>query len=243
MSRILIIGATSAIAEAAARCFAMRSAHLSLVARDKVRLDSIAADLSVRGAASVSTHILDVNDYESHQHVLSETPLETGEIDVVLIAHGTLPEQASCEADPQVSIREFSTNATSTIALCTRIAPQLRRGATLAVISSVAGDRGRASNYLYGSAKAAVSTFLSGLRQSLHRQGINVLTIKPGFVDTPMTANFRKGMLWAKPETIASGIVKAIDSRKSVAYLPGFWFVIMRVITHIPEWLFKRVAL
>ena len=110
-------------------------------------------------------------------------------------------------------------------------------------ISSVAGDRGRASNYVYGSAKAAVSAYLSGLGQALRPSGINVLTVKPGFVDTPMTASFRKGPLWAKPEQVAAGIVRAIDARKAVAYVPRFWWAIMFVIKSIPEFLFRRIKL
>jgi short-subunit dehydrogenase len=114
---------------------------------------------------------------------------------------------------------------------------------TLAVISSVAGDRGRQSNYLYGAAKAAVSTFSSGLRQRLAKSGIDVVTIKPGFVDTPMTQNLKKGALWATPDNVARGIVSAIDRRRSVVYLPWFWSVIMLAIKHIPEPIFKRIKL
>lgn len=111
------------------------------------------------------------------------------------------------------------------------------------MISSVAGDRGRASNYLYGSAKAAVTTYLSGLGQRLHASGVNVLAIKPGFVDTPMTAAFKKGALWATPEQVANGILKAIGKRKSVAYLPGFWWAVMMIIKNIPEFIFRRIKL
>jgi short-subunit dehydrogenase len=114
---------------------------------------------------------------------------------------------------------------------------------SIAVISSVAGDRGRASNYLYGSAKAAVSTFLSGMRQRLEKRGVNVLTVKPGFVDTPMTRDFKKSALWAKPEEVARGIVRAIDRRKAVVYLPWFWSIIMLIIKHVPEFMFKRTKL
>ena len=99
------------------------------------------------------------------------------------------------------------------------------------------------SNYVYGSAKAAVSAFLSGLRQRLQKSGVNVLTIKPGFVDTPMTKDFPKGALWAKPEDVAKGIVKAIDKGRSVVYLPWFWWLIMLVIRNVPEFVFKRVKL
>ncbi|MGO1072243.1 SDR family oxidoreductase [Lysobacter sp. CA199] len=243
MHRVLIIGATSAIAEATARVYAARGAALFLVGRDAERLAAIAADLGVRGAAKTGVHALDVNAYEKHQAMLEAAWSEFGEIDLVVIAHGTLPDQSACEASVELALREFSTNGLSTIALATAIAPRLKRGATLAVISSVAGDRGRASNYLYGSAKAAVSTFLSGLRQRHNADGVNVLTIKPGFVDTPMTQSFKKGALWAKPDGIARGIAAAVDKRRAVAYLPWFWWGIMQVIKNIPEFVFRRIKL
>ncbi|MGO0999907.1 SDR family oxidoreductase [Lysobacter sp. CA196] len=243
MHRVLIIGATSAIAEATARVYAARGGALFLVGRDLERLNAIAADLAVRGAAKTATYALDVNAYEQQQAALDSAWAEFGEIDLVLIAHGTLPDQPACEASVELALREFSTNGLSTIALATAIAPRLKAGSTLAVISSVAGDRGRASNYLYGSAKAAVSTFLSGLRQRLNASGVNVLTIKPGFVDTPMTQSFKKGALWAKPDEIARGIAGAVDKRRAVAYLPWFWWGIMQVIKSIPEFVFRRIKL
>lgn len=243
MQRVLIIGATSAIAEAVARLYAKRGAALFLVGRDESRLQAIAADLVVRGAKSAGVHALDVNAYERHADMLSACWRELGEVDVALIAHGTLPDQKACEDSVELSLHEFSTNGISTIALATAIAPRLKPAATLAVISSVAGDRGRASNYLYGSAKAAVTAFLSGLRQRLNADGVNVLTIKPGFVDTPMTQSFKKGALWAKPDQVARGIVSAIDRRRAVAYLPWFWWGIMQVIKNIPEFVFRRIKL
>lgn len=242
MQRILIIGATSAIAEAVARRYAARGAAIHLLGRRVDRLQSIAEDLSTRGARASSSR-LDVNQLETHADVLTEAIRQLGGLDVVLVAHGTLPDQAACDASPALALEEFATNGTSTIALCAALAPQLQPGATLAVISSVAGDRGRASNYVYGSAKAAVSAYLSGLGQTLRSSGVNVLTIKPGFVDTPMTASFRKGALWAKPDQVAAGIVGAIDKRKAVAYLPQFWWAIMYVIKSIPEAVFRRIKL
>lgn len=243
MQRILIIGATSAIAEAAARGYARRAAALMLVGRNLVRLQAIADDLSTRGAHAVHVHAMDVNDTAAHAGMLDATIQALGDIDVVLIAHGTLPDQTACNASVDLSLREFATNGTSTIALSALLAQRLNHGATLAVISSVAGDRGRASNFLYGSAKAAVSTYLSGLGQHLRPAGVNVLTIKPGFVDTPMTASFKKGALWATPEQVARGILHAIDKRKAVTYLPWFWWGIMQVIKHIPEAVFRRIKL
>ena len=242
MQRILIIGATSAIAEATARRYAARGAALHLVGRQAARLETIAADLATRGAKA-STAVLDVNDLAAHAAALDQAWTALGGVDAVLVAHGTLPDQAACDASVEVAMHEFATNGTSTIALCVALAQRLQAGATLAVISSVAGDRGRASNHLYGSAKAAVSAFLSGLGQRLRPAGINVLTIKPGFVDTPMTAAFRKGALWAKPDQVAAGIVRAIDRRRAVAYLPWFWWGIMQVIKAIPEPVFRRIRL
>lgn len=243
MQRVLIIGATSAIAEATARLYAARGAALFLVARNVQRLQAIAADLQVRGAASATTHVLDVDDHASHGPMLEAATAALGGLDLVLIAHGTLPDQAACDASVDTALAEFATNGTSTIALCAAIAPRLCAPATLAVISSVAGDRGRASNYLYGSAKAAVTAYTSGLRQRLGPFGINVLTVKPGFVDTPMTRAFKKGALWARPDAIARGIVAAVDRRSAVAYLPRFWWAIMQVIKNIPEFVFRKLKL
>ena len=243
--RILIIGATSAIAEGVARLYASRGASLYLIARDPARAQAIAQDLQVRGAEAAHADALDVSDLAAHAGAIDRAFNTLGGADVTLIAHGTLPDQSRCDADADYALREFAVNGTSTVALATRIAQKLdaQGSGTLAAISSVAGDRGRASNYLYGSAKGAVSTYLSGLRQRLNARGVNVLTIKPGFVDTPMTAAFKKGLLWAKPDQIARGIVHAIDKRRSVVYLPWFWRGIMAVIRGIPEFVFRRIKL
>jgi len=245
MRKVLIIGATSAIAEATARLFAVRGDELFLVARNPIRLEAIQKDLEIRGAHEVATAMLDINDLNRHAEVLDAAWSAMHEVDVVLIAHGTLPDQKACENSAALTLKEFNTNATSTIALLTLIANRLESQGkgTLAVISSVAGDRGRASNYIYGAAKAALTAFTSGLRQRLFRSGVTVITIKPGFVDTPMTSEFKKGLLWAAPAQIAKGIVKAIDRRQSVVYLPWFWRSIMFVIRHIPETLFVRIKL
>ncbi len=245
MRKVLIIGATSTIAEATARLFAARGDALFLVARNAAQLDAIRADLATRGAHAVESATLDVNVLGAHAAVLECAWTALGQVDAVLIAHGTLPDQLACQASPEAALREFATNATSTIALLTPIANRMQAQGhgTIAVISSVAGDRGRQSNYVYGAAKAAVSVFLSGLRQRLNRHGVNVLTIKPGFVDTPMTRDFRKGALWAQPGQVARGIVRAIDTGRSVAYLPWFWSPIMLVIKLIPEFVFRRLKL
>ena len=245
MLRVLIIGATSAIAEAAARCYAQRGARIFLVGRNATRLSDIAADLRVRGASDLDHAQLDINDLPAHARVLDRAWQWLGDVDVVLIAHGTLSDQTVCETSIQTALTEFAINGTSTIALMTALAPRMeaqKRGA-LVVISSVAGDRGRQSNYVYGAAKAAVSTFASGLRQRLSKVDVSVVTIKPGFVDTPMTRDFHKGALWAKPDAVARGIVRAADRGSSEVYLPNFWWLIMLIIRNIPDFIFKRLKL
>jgi hypothetical protein len=245
MQKILIIGATSAIAEATARLWAARGDALFLVGRSAERLDVIADDLRVRGAASVACFALDACDTSAHAAMLDAAEKAMGGLDVALIAHGSLPDQKACEASVELTLREINTNALSVIALATVLGETFAKqgSGSLAVISSVAGDRGRQSNYVYGAAKGMVSLFLQGLRNRLDRQGIKVLTIKPGFVDTPMTAAFSKGALWAKPEAIARGIVQAVDKKCDEVYLPGFWWLIMLLIRHIPERVFKKLSL
>ena len=169
-----------------------------------------------------------------------------GGIDIVLIAHGTLPDQAACQQSVEQTLAAIHTNALSVISLATLLgnAFEQRGRGVLIAISSVAGERGRQSNYVYGAAKGMVSLFLQGLRNRLSRHGVQVITIKPGFVDTPMTAAFeKKGLLWAQPDRIAKGIVAAVERGRDEVYLPGFWRWIMLVIRHIPEGLFKRLKL
>jgi len=246
MNKILIIGATSAIAEHAAREWARRGDALFLVARNPARTAAIAADLKVRGAPSVATHTLDLLQVEGYEAMLAACEEALGGApDIALIAHGTLSDQAACQQSVALTLKEFNANALSVVALCTLIANRFetRGSGVLAVISSVAGDRGRASNYVYGSAKALVTAFTSGLRQRLSKKGVTVLTIKPGFVDTPMTAAFKKGPAWASAASVGQQIVRAIDARRGVLYTPFFWRPIMAVIRAIPEFLFAKLSL
>ena len=243
---ILIIGATSAIAQATLRRYASEQANLYLLGRNQAQLDTIAADAKVRGANEVHTAQLDVNQFETHQTVLNQVFETLKTVDAVLIAHGTLPDQKACEQDVHRTMTELSTNGISTISLLTLLANQFEKQqhGTIAVITSVAGDRGRQSNYVYGAAKGMVSIFLQGLRNRLYAHNVQVLDIKPGFVDTPMTADFKKGALWAQPEQIAKNITTAIDKKQSkTLYTPIFWMGIMFVIRNIPEAIFKRLKL
>ncbi len=245
MRRILVVGANSAIAQAACRLFASRGDALYLVARNTELLEATAADLKIRGAREVGVETLDANDIAAHSAMLDRAEGKMGGLDTVLIAHGTLSDQQACESSVELTLRELATNGISVIALLTLVAQRFaqRRAGAIAVISSVAGDRGRQSNYVYGAAKSLVSTFTSGLRQRLYKSGVAVITIKPGFVDTPMTAAFSKGALWATPQSVASGIVRAIDRSATVVYLPAFWRPIMFLIRAVPESLFRRLKL
>jgi short-subunit dehydrogenase len=245
MSRILIIGATSAIAQATARLFAAAGDSFFLAGRDARRLQAVADDLTVRGANIVETRVLDVLDYARHKTLVDEADKCLGGLDLMLVAYGTLPDQTACEASFETARREFEVNALSVLSLLTHAANyfETRRQGTIAVITSVAGDRGRQSNYFYGTAKGTVILFLQGLRNRLHRSGVNVITIKPGFVDTPMTRNFDKGLLWARPEKVAADIYRAVMKKRDVLYTPWFWRFIMLLIRGIPETLFKTLKL
>lgn len=246
MQRILIVGATSAIAHATARIWAEKGASFFLVGRDAEKLQQNADDLQARGACRVACHVLDVADTSLHPAMLEQCLRDLQQIDIALVAHGTLPDQQCCETDQVTALREFHLNATSAISLLGLLGQHLamQKYGKLAVISSVAGDRGRASNYLYGSAKSAVSTFAAGLRVRLYKQGVHVLTIKPGFVDTPMTQGLALPQaLVVPPEKVARDIDRALSKRKAVLYTPGFWRGIMLIITNIPDFIFKRLNL
>ena len=245
MRKILIIGGTSAMAEACARLWAQRGDHLFLAARNQAQLQSVVDDLKSRGAQRVGSKVFDANQFDQHAALLADATRFMDGLDTVLIAHGTLSDQERAQTDVNYALSEISTNGTSVIALMSVAGEQLAlqgRGA-IAVISSVAGDRGRQSNYVYGSAKALVSAFASGLRQRLSKKGVHVITVKPGFVDTPMTAHLKKGALWAKPDQVAKDISQAIDKGRTIVYTPGFWRLIMLIIKHIPEAIFIKLSL
>lgn len=243
--RLLIVGAASAIAQEAARCFARDGVEFFLVARSAEKLEDIGNDLKVRGAKRVETFVLDVNDFDRHQEMV-ETAIKTLDgLDMVLISYGTLGDQQKCQKSVTGTLKEFTTNCTSVISLLTILADyfeQQRRGC-IAVVSSVAGDRGRQSNYIYGAAKGAVSIFLQGLRNRLAKSGVAVVTIKPGTVDTPMTAALKKGLLLASARSVGQGIYQAMKKRKEVVYLPWYWRPIMFVLRRIPEPVFKKLSM
>lgn len=242
--RVLIVGATSAIAMEVGRAYAERGASLFLAGRSPERLDAVAADLRVRGAAPVETMVLDVLARDRHADLVDRA-FAAGELDAALLAHGVLPDQARCQERPEEAVRALEVNFTATVALLTLLANRFeaqRRG-TIAVIASVAGDRGRQSNYVYGASKGGLHVFLQGLRNRLHHSGVSVITLKPGFVDTPMTAGMPSNPLFASSRRAGRAIFRAIEARRDVAYIPWFWRPIMALITSLPEFVFKRLRL
>jgi len=243
--KIAIIGATSAIAHETARCFASDGAELFLVARSEEKLKAVSDDLTVHGAKQVETFLLDLSDLSRHQELFDKAIITLNGLDILLIAHGTLGNQRKCEVSVEETLKELTTNFTSVVSLLTiagNYFEQQKRGC-IAVISSVAGDRGRQSNYVYGTAKGGVSVFLQGLRNRLAKSGVKVVTIKPGFVDTPMTAAVKKGPLFAKPAVVGRGVYEAMKQGKDVVYLPFFWRPIMLIVKSIPESVFKRLSM
>ncbi|MDX1491111.1 MAG: SDR family oxidoreductase [Pseudohongiellaceae bacterium] len=246
MQNILIIGANSAIAKACARHYAAAACHLYLLGRDKRKLEIQEGDLSVRGAKKVDLAVLDSDSLDEQQSALEQAKKTLGVIDLVLICHGVLPDQQRCENDFSYALQQFHTNTTSTLSLLNLLAPMMSEQGkgTIAVITSVAGDRGRQSNYYYGASKGAVSIFIQGLRGKLFSKGISVIDIKPGFVDTPMTNEIEKGgPLWSTPERVAQSITKGIDKGKPCIYAPGYWRYILLVVRLVPEFIFKRLKL
>lgn len=246
MKKVVVFGATSAIAQAAIRVFVARGDFVYLVARNGDKLEAIRRDIEVRNpSAFKGARVADLNNTNTHDALINEADTALGGIDVALIAHGELGEQSVAQ-DSFVEIKRlFEVNFLSAASLMTALAKKFieRRTGSIAVISSVAGDRGRGSNYVYGSAKGALSIFAAGMRNRLTPFGVHVVTVKPGFVDTPMTSNFKKGPLWASAIAVGKGIVKAIDRNKNEVYLPGFWRLIMFIICSIPEFIFKKLKL
>ena len=243
MIKTIIIGATSAIAHATARLWASEDNALYLVARDPDKLEAIAQDLETRGAGQLETRVMDMLEQQQHQALVEDAVERLGGLDRVLIAHGTLPDQRACEASVDQTRRELEINCLSTISLVTRIASffESQGSGTIAVITSVAGDRGRQSNYVYGTAKGALSLFLQGLRNRLYGSNVQVLTIKPGFVDTAMTREV-DGLFWLiTADRAAEIILRKAERGSTTAYVPARWRMVMAVIRSIPSIVFRRL--
>lgn len=242
---VLILGATSAIAHETAKAYAAQGAALYLVGRNPQRLNANADDLKVAGAKQIQCQIVDLDDLSAHEAILKNADAALGGLDAALLAWGTLGDQNASQAKVDEALRQFHTNGVSYISMLTLLGNYFegRKQGVIGVISSVAGDRGRGSNYVYGAAKGAVSLFTGGLRARLAKAGVSVVTIKPGFVDTPMTAGMKKNPLYASPQNVGSRIHKAMVGGENVVYTPSFWMLIMGIIRNIPERIFKKLSM
>jgi decaprenylphospho-beta-D-erythro-pentofuranosid-2-ulose 2-reductase len=247
MSTWLIAGATGGIASATARELAARGYHLVLADRPETeqRLAADAEDLRVRYGATVETVFFDAVEVKKHQSLLENIEKLSGGLDGVLWTVGVMWPQSELAAEGQKAARHHEVNYVSAMQFLGLVADRFeqKKAGMIAAIGSPAGDRGRASNYLYGADKAALHVFMQGLRQRLAPAGVHVLTIKPGPTRTPMTAGMENLPLASTPQVVAKGVAQAIEKRREVAYVPGIWRLIMLVIRHIPEVIFKKMKM
>ena len=245
MNKIVVLGATSGIALEVQRLLARQGCELLLVARSPQRLAELQADLAVWGAPQVLTYSADLVSIQQHAAIFEFALHNFPDFDTVLLAYGCMHNQKDCETSVDVLLEELQVNFVSATAILTLFAADLerRRSGCVAAITSVAGDRGRRSNYVYGSAKGALSLFLQGLRSRLHPAGVRVITIKPGPVQTAMTDHLPNSARFADPEQVARDIVGALERRSpDVLYTPRVWRYVMTAVRQIPETIFKRLS-
>ena len=245
MKKILILGATSGIALEVQRQLARRACELLLVARSPQRLAALQADLLIRGASKVLTYPADLSSVAEHHGIFEFACRMFPDFDTVLLAYGSMHSQKDDQTFVHLLLEELLVNFVSAAAILTLFAADLERRRTgcIAAITSVAGDRGRRSNYVYGSAKGGLSLFLQGLRSRLYPAGIRVITIKPGPVRTPMTDHLPYAAHFADPQQVARDIVRSLDRRSpDVLYTPRIWRYIMTAVQLIPETIFKRLS-
>jgi decaprenylphospho-beta-D-erythro-pentofuranosid-2-ulose 2-reductase len=245
MKKVVVLGATSGIALEVQRQLSRQGCELLLIARSSERLADLKVDLSLRGAPAVSTYSADLASIQQHAGVFEFVRRTCPDFDTVLLAYGSMREQKDSEVSVDVLLEELQSNFVSATAILTLFAADLERRRTgcIAAITSVAGDRGRRSNYVYGSAKGALSLFLQGLRSRLHPAGVRVITIKPGPVQTPMTDHMPNNRRFADPEQVAHQIVRALERRSpDVVYTPKMWRYVMTGVRQIPETIFKRLS-
>jgi short-subunit dehydrogenase len=244
MKRVVVLGATSGIALEVQRRLARRGCDLALVARSPQRLAVVQSDLLARGARQVLICAADFTNIQSHAGILDFVRRSFPDYDTVLLAYGTMHEQGESESSVDTLLDELIVNYVSAAAILTLFAADLehRHTGCIAAITSVAGDRGRRSNYVYGSAKGALSLLLQGLRSRLHPAGVKVITIKPGPVQTAMTDHLPNAARFAEPELVAADIVRALErGAPDVLYTPKIWRYVMTAVEHIPEGIFKRL--
>ena len=244
MTTWLILGASSAIARAFARQAASGGADIILAGRDQADLARTAADIRIASGRDVGIAAFDALDRATYTALAERLATVPGIVNIALL-FGTMPPQSAMDADPGQAIACIDTGFAGAVAILQTLAPELeKRGAGVIVgVGSVAGDRGRLKNYIYGATKAGLHTYLAGLRIRLGRSGVHVLTVKPGFVDTAMTFGLPGMFLVASPDAVARACLAAAAKHRNVIYVPRFWWLIMAVIKAIPERIFKRLSL
>jgi short-subunit dehydrogenase len=243
--RILILGAASGIAQAYARLCAAGNANFVLLGRQPERLVSIGNDLLARGAATAESVTSDLADVAAIDATVNALKARFGAFDEIIVAYGVLGSQAEAEKDTAAARKIIDVNFTSVALWVLALLREHPAGRPLSLIGigSVAGDRGRASNFVYGASKAGLERLLEGLAQKYADSDIHILTVKPGFVDTPMTAGLDRKLLLASPEQVARDIQRAVSRRQRVVYTPWFWWVIMLIIRNLPWFVFKRLKI
>jgi short-subunit dehydrogenase len=240
----IILGATSAMARAFARKVSAEGAAVLLAGRDMEDLNAIAADCSLRGARLAEAIAFDARQPKGFTALIDRMETEEGQLNAAVFV-GSMPEQSAIDADPALIDGVVTDSYTGPAKFLQMLAPlmEARGGGTVVGVGSVAGDRGRIGNYVYGSAKAGFHAYLSGLRNRLTRAGGHVVTVKPGFVDTGMTWGLPGMFLVASPDAVAADIHKAVAKRRNTIYTPFFWRFIMLIIIHIPEFIFKKMKI
>jgi NAD(P)-dependent dehydrogenase (short-subunit alcohol dehydrogenase family) len=242
---VLVLGATSPIARAIAREYARRGADVALGARDVAEAVRLAGDLRVRFGVRAAAYRFDALDYGSHRQLVRQAGEEIGSVDVAVVAFGELGDRERSIEDFESARIVLETNYLGAASVCEAVARVMAaagRG-TIVGIGSVAGDRGRFSNYFYGSAKGGFALYLQGLRARMYHHGVHVVTVKPGFIDTPMTWGRMGRLPVASPESLARAVAKAVDRRRDVVYHPWFWRGIMAVVRLVPESRWKRLKI
>lgn len=242
---VLILGATSPIARAIGASFAARGHAIYLAARDAAEAERVAADIGLRHHVEVASGAFDALDLDAHEGFVDRVEATLGPIEVAVVAMGDMGDQAEAERDFAAAKRIFDVNFTGAASLCEAVARRLavRGRGGIVGIGSVAGDRGRASNYFYGSAKGAFALYLQGLRNRLAKEGCHVLTVKLGFVDTRMTFALDTAIPKASPEEVGEAVARAFERGEDVMYYPRFWQAIMAAVRAIPEFRFKHMSL
>jgi len=242
---ILVFGANSAICHEVLKIYALAGANFFLVGRNQEKLLAINADLIARGGTVVGTASYDFNDWQQHDGCVIEAFERLGNIDIAIVAHGSLPDQVECETSSAAVKACMDDNFVSVAIIVKACAQQLalQGSGTLAVVSSVAGDRGRKSNYTYGAAKAGIDTLIQGLQGRFSGSRVKIINIKPGMIISPMTSEMQHSAIWSTPERVAPAIHRAIAKGRKVCYVPGYWRLIMLIIRWLPTGVLAKLPI